>query len=151
MRFWPQALVFELEGMLVEKDSDPARPTHGASALLESLSGKPWGVVATISVEDARNRLSEVGLPNPRVLASAADLEDGTAFREVVEALGVEATETVAFAATPAAMIGADVCGMQIIHPHRIRPPVPTSAWIVDLAQIYHDIRAGQWAVTIAG
>ena len=151
MRFWPQALVFELEGMLVEKHSDPARPTYGADDLLYSLSGRPWGVVATMSEEDARNLMSEAGFPDPPALASSPSLDDGPAFRQVVRALDVQATETVAFAATPEAIIGAHTCGMEIVHPHRIRPPVPTSAWIVDLGQIYHDVRADRWAVTIAG
>jgi len=151
MRFWPQALVFELDGMLVEKDSDPARAALGARDLLQSLKEHPWGVVTTTSVEEGRNRLSEAGLPNPPALVSEPDLEAGTAFRRVVDAMGVQARETVAFAATPAAMIGADMCGMEVVRLLRTTASVPTPWWIVDLGQIYSDMRAGHWAVTIAG
>jgi beta-phosphoglucomutase-like phosphatase (HAD superfamily) len=151
MRFWPQALVFECEVMLLERDASPAKATYGARKFLDELDGKPWGVVTGLASEDAARRLSEADLPTPRVLVPTADLSDGQAFREAAEALGADPLETVAFTATAAALAGAAACGMQIVHPHRLHAHVPGAIqwWIVDLWQMHSDIRAGQWAVTI--
>ena len=152
MRFWPQALVFQLEGMLVETDGAPAPARHGGRGFLETLDGKPWGMVTTMATDEAERRLAEAELPAPPVLLAARDLSDGTAFREAAEALGAEPEEIDAFTGTSAAVTGAAACGMQIVHSHRLRVSTigaSSSGWIVDLGQMHSDIRAAHWAVTI--
>jgi mannitol-1-/sugar-/sorbitol-6-phosphatase len=83
--FVAKALLFDLDGTLVNSIASIAgtAATHGVVALpgahdlLTSLPPDRWAIVTAYDLETAEARLNAAGLPIPKVLVSANDVEHG--------------------------------------------------------------------------
>jgi len=78
--FAPHLDVDEQAGRFAEReatDTEGVYPIPGASALVESLPQDTWAVVTSGGTTLALARLRHVGLPIPRTLVTADDVEQG--------------------------------------------------------------------------
>jgi sugar-phosphatase len=101
------------------RDSEGAAAIPGAAALLRSLPDDRWAVVTSATTPLARERMRVVGLPLPRVIVSADDVERGKpapdGFLAAAGRLGVEPQRCIAFEDTPAGLEAAAAAGAQVV------------------------------------
>jgi len=91
----------------------------GAAQLLAALPDGAWGIVTSGSTELAQARLAYVGLPVPRVLVTADDVQQGKPNPEPyqlgAEWLGVAAERCVVVEDAPAGIRAGKRAGMRVI------------------------------------
>ena len=99
----------------------------GALSLLSSLPAWSWAVVTSAGEEIARNRLRDVGLPEPPVLVSGDDIERGKPnpdpYLAAAEALGVPPDSCIVFEDAPSGIEAAKRAGMTVIGLATTFPP----------------------------
>jgi sugar-phosphatase len=100
-------------------DSDGVRVIPGALAFLTSLPSERWAVVTSGMRLLATNRLRRCGLPVPRWLVTAEDVQQGKPHPEPylkgAEGLGVEARDCLVFEDSPAGIEAARAAGMNVV------------------------------------
>jgi sugar-phosphatase len=100
-------------------DSDGVRVIPGAVAFLSSLPREQWGVVTSGMRLLATNRLRRCGLPLPRWLVTAEDVEQGKPHPEPylkgAQGLGVDPRECLVFEDSPAGIEAARAAGMNVV------------------------------------
>lgn len=110
--------VLAVEEMEAE-GSGPVELLPGAKPLLGSLPADVWAVVTSASEDLARARLRLVGLPEPRVLVSGDDVDDGkphpAPFLAGAEAIGVPPEGCVVFEDTPPGIEAGRAAGMAVV------------------------------------
>ena len=98
----------------------------GAASLLNTLPATRWAIVTSADAEIARRRVAGVGLPVPRLLIGAADVQvgkpDPEGYRRAAHALGFDPARCVVVEDTPAGVqagraAGARVVGMLTTYP----------------------------------
>jgi mannitol-1-/sugar-/sorbitol-6-phosphatase len=99
--------------------SGPVELLPGAKPLLESLPVDVWAVVTSASEDLARARLRLVGLPEPKVLVSGDDVDDGkphpAPFLVGAEAIGVPPEGCVVFEDTPPGIEAGRAAGTTVV------------------------------------
>jgi mannitol-1-/sugar-/sorbitol-6-phosphatase len=112
----------------------------GAASLLGALPIERWAIVTSADADIARRRVAGVGLPVPRLLIGAADVQvgkpDPEGYRRAAHALGVEPARCVVVEDTPAGVragraAGARVVGMLTTYPS-----------LDDCDALVHDLRS---------
>jgi sugar-phosphatase len=92
---------------------------RGAHELIRELPRDRWGVVTSGTRLLARSRLEMGGIPEPRVLVTADDVEQGkpdpAPYRKGAELLGVAADESVVIEDAPAGVQSAHAAGMRAV------------------------------------
>ena len=91
----------------------------GAASLLHALPAARWAIVTSADAEIARRRVAGVGLPVPRLLIGAADVQigkpDPEGYRRAAHALGVEPARCVVVEDTPAGVQAGRAAGARVI------------------------------------
>jgi mannitol-1-/sugar-/sorbitol-6-phosphatase len=91
----------------------------GALSLLSSLPAWSWAVVTSAGEEIARNRLRDVGLPEPPVLVSGDDIDRGKPnpdpYLAAAEALRVPPDSCIVFEDAPSGIEAAQRAGMKVV------------------------------------
>ena len=99
----------------------------GALSLLSSLPAWSWAVVTSAGEEIARNRLRDVGLPEPPVLVSGDDIERGKPnpdpYLAAAETMGVPPDSCIVFEDAPSGIEAAKRAGMTVIGLATTFPP----------------------------
>ena len=94
-------------------------PANGAAQLLALLPPTQWAVVTSGSHEVARHRLGLAGLPSPRVLVSASDVQRGKphpeGYLQAANALGVVPSDCVVLEDAPAGVAAGKAAGMSVL------------------------------------
>ena len=94
-------------------------PIAGAAALLAALSPERWAVVTSAGRQLARTRLAAVGLPVPRVLVGADDVDLGKpapdGYLQAARALGVSPARCVVLEDTPAGAQAGRAAGATVV------------------------------------
>ncbi len=100
-------------------ETDGHVPIEGAAALLHILPPDKWGVATSGTRAIALARLGSVGLPIPRVLVTADDVERGKPapdpYLMAASQLGVAPEDCVVIEDAPAGVKAAVAAGMQVI------------------------------------
>jgi sugar-phosphatase len=108
----------------------------GAAALLAALPRDRWAIVTSAGRQLALSRLASVGLPGPRVLVAAEDVQAGKpapdGYLLAAEQLRIRAERSVVLEDTPAGIeaglsAGAVVVGMRTTYPNLDRCAVLVS------------------------
>jgi mannitol-1-/sugar-/sorbitol-6-phosphatase len=99
----------------------------GALSLLSSLPAWSWAVVTSAGEEIARNRLRDVGLPEPPVLVSGDDIDRGKPnpdpYLAAAEALRVPPDSCIVFEDAPSGIEAAQRAGMKVVGLATTFPP----------------------------
>jgi len=100
-------------------DSDGVRVIPGALAFLSSLPSERWAVVTSGMRLLATNRLQRCGLPLPRWLVTAEDVQQGKPHPEPylkgAQGLAVEPRDCLVFEDSPAGIEAARAAGMNVV------------------------------------
>lgn len=124
----------EIERAEIE-DVDGIVPIPGAPRFLAALPADRWGIVTSAPIALARRRLAAAGLPLPRVIVTAEDVEKGKpapdGYLLGAERLGFPAADCLVFEDVPAGILagesaGASVVVMTATHAHEIETGHPT-------------------------
>jgi mannitol-1-/sugar-/sorbitol-6-phosphatase len=103
----------------VSEDAVRLEAVPGARQLLQGLPGCLWGVVTSGVRASAARRMREAGLPTPRVLVGAEDVEHGKPSPEgyllAAERLDVAPTGCVVIEDAPAGLEAARAAGMRTL------------------------------------
>jgi sugar-phosphatase len=90
----------------------------GVHALIERLQPEEWAIVTSATRDLARVRLRAAGLPLPRVLITAEDVERGKpdpqGFRKAATLLGVAIEKCLVFEDSPAGVAAAKAAGAHV-------------------------------------
>lgn len=123
------------------RDLEGLVPMPGARKLLSSLDGIPWGIVTSGSYLLATSRLKKVGLPIPRVLVSADEVDHGKpdpqGYWLAAEKLGVSPGGCVAFEDSPTGVGAALTAGMRVILVGSNTPTEPADRIIASIEDYY--------------
>jgi mannitol-1-/sugar-/sorbitol-6-phosphatase len=91
----------------------------GAASLLQALPIARWAIVTSADAEIARRRVAGVGLPVPRLLIGAADVQvgkpDPEGYRQAARALGFEPARCVVVEDTPAGVQAGRAAGARVV------------------------------------
>lgn len=108
--------LFDLFGTLVD---DQGRALDGARELLLGLPPDRWAIVTSCPRGLARALIAQAGLPEPRVLITADDVERGKPAPEcylaAATAFGADANECVAIEDSSAGISAARAAGIDVI------------------------------------
>ena len=108
--------LFDLFGTLVD---DQGRAQPGAAALLASLPPERWAIVTSCPRNLALGLIAHAGLPVPRILVSADDVERGKpapdCYLAAAAAFGVEPNACVAIEDSAGGIAAARAAGMDVI------------------------------------
>lgn len=126
----------ESERILREElaDMQGVKEIRGAAAFLASLPPARWAVVTSAPRVLARRRLSVAGLPTPRVLIAAEDMERGkpdpACYRLAAARLAVEPADCLVFEDAPAGIAAGESAGAAVVvvtaaHPEAAVGPHP--------------------------
>lgn len=123
IRQWRPTVDATAENRRVEQmeidDTLDLRVINGARQLLASLPGESWAVVTSGTRALAQSRMRAAGLPAPKVLISADDVEKGKPDPEpwlkAATALGVEAADCLVIEDTPPGVASGHAAGMRVI------------------------------------
>ena len=100
-------------------DTDGVVALPGAASLLESLPADRWAVATSGSRRLATTRLAHGGLPLPRVLVTAEDVERGKPdpqpYLAAAAALGVEASRCLVVEDAPAGIAAGKAAGAAVL------------------------------------
>lgn len=116
------------------EDIDGILPIPGAIAFLSALPADRWGIVTSASAALARRRLAAAGIPLPKVIVTAEDVNRGKpapdGYRLGAESLGFDPADCLVFEDVPAGILagegaGAHVVVMTATHHHPIETGHP--------------------------
>jgi sugar-phosphatase len=111
----------------ITEDSPPIGAVPGARELLEGLPGGLWAVVTSGGRATAARRICEAGLPRPRVLVSAEDVEHGKPSPEgyllAAERLEVDPAGCLVIEDAPPGVEAARAAGMRTLGLASTHPP----------------------------
>lgn len=100
-------------------DTDGIAPIPGARDLLSRLPHDRWAVVTSAIRPVALSRIAAAGLPLPRVLIAAEDVQRGKpdpeGFLQAAAALGVAAADCLVFEDAPAGLAAGRAAGAQVL------------------------------------
>jgi sugar-phosphatase len=123
-----QAEIDDVEGVIA---------IEGAADFLAALPVDRWAVVTSAPRLLAERRILAAGLPLPRIMVTAEDVEQGKpapdCFLLAAEKLGVKAEECLVFEDAPAGIAAAEASGAQVMvitaaHQHVVETTHPTLA-----------------------
>lgn len=101
------------------QDLEGLRATPGARRLLSSMDGIPWGIVTSGSNLLATTRLRKVGLPIPKILVSADEVERGKpdpqGYALAAQRLAVPPEDCLAFEDSPTGARAALAARMKVV------------------------------------
>ncbi len=107
---------------ILTRQADPASPvsaTPGALNLLAGLPPERWAIVTSGDMMLARSSMKKAGLPEPAVLITADDVNDGKPHPEpfllAMERLGVSAAGCIAVEDSPAGIRSAIAAGVRVL------------------------------------
>jgi mannitol-1-/sugar-/sorbitol-6-phosphatase len=108
-------------------DSEGIVALPGAEALLDGLPEAAWAVVTSGTRRLALARLGYAGLPGPRYLITAEDVENGKpdpeCYVRAATLLGREASDCVAVEDAPAGIAAAQAAGVRVVALGTTHPP----------------------------
>nr|WP_210308942.1 HAD-IA family hydrolase [Ochrobactrum sp. CM-21-5] len=108
-------------------DIDGIAPIEGAHEFLSSLPEDRWAIVTSAPLELARRRVKAAGLPMPKTIVSAEDVERGKPSPECFELgarkLGFNTRNCLVFEDAPAGIVAGETAGACVVvvtatHPH---------------------------------
>ncbi|APY13032.1 HAD-IA family hydrolase [Brucella sp. 10RB9214] len=111
-------------------DLDGIAPIEGAYEFLYSLPENRWAIVTSAPLELARRRIKAAGLPMPKTIVSAEDVERGKPSPECFELgakrLGFAPRDCLVFEDAPAGIVAGETAGASVVvvtatHPHSPR------------------------------
>ena len=113
----------DAEARLIEDreraDVDGVFATEGAAQLLASIPAHRWTVVTSAMRQMAESRLRQFGLPMPRAIVTADDIERGKPdpepYLKGASALGFPAAECIVIEDAPAGIRSAQAAGARVI------------------------------------
>lgn len=109
----------EIAAFVPEEDSEVLAPIEGASRLLTLLPPGSWAVATSGSRVAAIARLRDAGLPTPKVLICAEDVEHGKPSPDVylraAKGLGLASSECLVVEDAPAGVQAARAAGMRVV------------------------------------
>ena len=123
-----QAEIDDVEGVVA---------IEGAAGFLAALPVERWAVVTSAPRLLAERRMLAAGLPLPRIMVAAEDVEQGKpapdCFLLAAEKLGVRGKDCLVFEDAPAGIAAAEASGAQVMvitaaHQHSIETTHPTLA-----------------------
>ena len=134
-----EALNAVLERREIE-DLDGVVPLPGAVELLTSVPPDRWAIVTSCTRDLAGVRIRAAGLPVPRTIITSSDITNGKPHPEPyltgARALGLDATDCIAFEDVPAGIRSARAAGARVValrttaSEMELRAASPT--WILD-------------------
>jgi sugar-phosphatase len=99
--------------------ASPVSPMPGALDLLAELPPERWAIVTSGDVMLARSSMKKAGLPEPAVLITADDINDGKPHPEpfilAMERLGVSAAGCIAVEDSPAGISSSVAAGVRVV------------------------------------
>jgi sugar-phosphatase len=141
----------ELEG---EEDGGET-PIPGAAELLAALPAHRWAVVTSAHRSLALRRIASVGLPAPRVLVGADDVEVGKpapeGYLQAAARLGVDIARCVVMEDTPAGTEAGRRAGARVVGLATTFPTVPDAEVVIaDMRAVrVEPAPAGGWAIRL--
>lgn len=108
-------------------DLDGIVAIEGALDFLNSLPEDRWAIVTSAPIELARRRLQAAGLPMPKTIVSAEDVERGKpspeCFQLGAKRLGFDPHNCLVFEDAPAGIVAGETAGASVVvvtatHPH---------------------------------
>ena len=106
----------------------------GALAFLNALPADRWAIVTSAPVALAKRRIAAAGLPMPRTIVTAEEVERGKpapdGYRLAAERLGVASADCLVFEDVPAGILAGEGAGAQVVvitatHHHEIETGHP--------------------------
>jgi sugar-phosphatase len=111
-----------LAAEILVRQADPASPVSALPGALDLLSELPpdrWAIVTSGDVSLARSSMEKAGLPEPAVLVTADDVDDGkphpAPFELAMQRLGTAAAGCIAVEDSPAGISSAVAAGVRVI------------------------------------
>ncbi|MFB8340945.1 HAD family hydrolase [Brucella cytisi] len=108
-------------------DLDGIAPIDGAYDFLSSLPQDRWAIVTSAPLELATRRVAAAGLPMPKTIVSAEDVERGKpspeCFQLGAKRLGFDPHNCLVFEDAPAGIVAGETAGASVVvvtatHPH---------------------------------
>jgi sugar-phosphatase len=146
--------VRELDEALIEgevSDTSDVVPAKGAVALLSALPRRRWGIVTSGTRRLAVARLTAAGLPVPRTLVTADDVETGkpdpAPFRLAAAQIGHPPARCLAVEDAPAGIASARAAGCRTLGVLTTYPSLDADT-VPDLTALTIDVADGGLTVT---
>jgi sugar-phosphatase len=134
------------------QDSDGVLPIPGSAALISSLNPNTWAVVTSATRDLAASRLHLAGLPIPKVLVSAEDVQRGKphpdGYQLAANRLGIPSPDGLVIEDTPVGIEAGLRAGMQVLAiGARLQPHA--TPWTPDLTPLRVAIHANRLTVEL--
>lgn len=137
------------------EDTDGIIEIPGAGALLRSLPADRWAIVTSADKFLARNRIMAAGLPMPRVLVTADDVQSGKpapdGYLLAARRLNVDASHCIVFEDAPAGIaagLRAGACVIAVASP-LMEGRLGEQDYVKDLAGVTASLDNGDLLLTI--